>query len=506
MDGGSGINVILEEESHRLGLPKPSPAPFNLKMANGTIAKPTGLLRNVKIHIHGIPYIVTLTVIDCQTIKSDYSMLLGRPWLRNAKVIHDWANDQVQIMGIGTIKTVKINLQLGYEAVTPHALVCYNFAEGITNDEETILLATDPTLQPVGTIDWDVLSSQLPTSADDQTNTPDQLFLHSPGTILVDETPIREKVKTMDVAYWTHNEQDKLRLLNLGRTDDPKLVKLNANLNLQLTTAVTSLFREYRDVFAFSYEDLWGIPEHIATHRIELDTAISSSHQARYRMNPNYAKAVKEDLEKHLKVGFIESIDQATWLSPIVVVPKKNGKLRICVDFRCLNASIKKDPYLLPFTDEVLDTVIGYAAYSFIDCFFSYHQVHIHENDWYKTAFITEWSAYVWVVMPFGLKNAPPTYQRIVNQIFKDYLNDFMKLYLDDFNVYSDIETHLPKLRLVFEHCQMYGVSLNLDKCIFYVPSSVILGYIVCQAGKFPDPKKIEALVNMPPPKNVKAL
>ena len=87
LDGGSGVNVITEEERHKLGLPKPSLAPFNLKMANGTIAKPTGLLRDVKIHIHGIPYIVTLTVIDFQTIKSNYSMLLGRPWLRDAKVI-----------------------------------------------------------------------------------------------------------------------------------------------------------------------------------------------------------------------------------------------------------------------------------------------------------------------------------------------------------------------------------------------------------------------------------
>ena len=103
---------------------------------------------------------------------------------------------------------------------------------------------------------------------------------------------------------------------------------MNANLNPQLTTDATSLFKEYRDVFAFSYEDLRGIPEHIATHRIELDTAISPCHQARYCMNPNYAKAVKEDLEKLLKAGFIEPVDQATWLSPIVVVPKKNGKLR----------------------------------------------------------------------------------------------------------------------------------------------------------------------------------
>ena len=109
-------------------------------------------------------------------------------------------------MGNGIVKTVKINRQLEYEGVTPHALVCYNFAEGIIDDEETILLAADLILQPVGTIDWNVLSSQLLTSADNQTNTPDRLFSHSPGTIPVDEIPIMEKVKTMDVAYWTHNK------------------------------------------------------------------------------------------------------------------------------------------------------------------------------------------------------------------------------------------------------------------------------------------------------------
>ena len=189
-----------------------------------------------------------------------------------------------------------------------------------------------------------------------------------------------------------------------------------------------------------------------------------------------------------------------------MVVPKKNGKLWIFVDFRRLNAATKKDPYPLPVTDEVLDTIIGYAAYSFMDCFSGYHQVHIHENDRYKTTFISEWGAYVWVVMPFGLKNAPPTYQRIINHIFKDYLNDFMKLFLDDVSVYSDIATHLPKRRLIFERCRQYSVNLNPDKCFFYIPSGVLLGYIICQAGKFPDPKKIEALVNMPSPKNVKAI
>ena len=108
--------------------------------------------------------------------------------------------------------------------------------------------------------------------------------------------------------------------------------------------------------------------------------------------------------------------------------------------------------------------------------------------------------------MPFGLKNAPLTYQRIVNQIFKEYLDDFMKLFLDDFSVYSDIDSHVPKLRLVFSRCRRFGISLNPEKCIFYVPLEVILGHIVSREGKFPDPKKIQAVVNMPTPKDVKAI
>ena len=132
IDGGSGVNIITEEERRRLGLPKPSPAPFNLKMADGSVSRPKGLIRDVRIHIHTIPYLITLIVIDCSTVKSDYTMLLGRPWLRHAKVIHDWGNNEVTIKGNGTIKTVRINRQLGPDTVTPHALVCYNFIEGLT--------------------------------------------------------------------------------------------------------------------------------------------------------------------------------------------------------------------------------------------------------------------------------------------------------------------------------------------------------------------------------------
>ncbi len=160
--------------------------------------------------------------------------------------------------------------------------------------------------------------------------------------------------------------------------------------------------KEFKNVFAWTYKNLKGIPPKLTQHKIELDTIILLACQAKHRLNPNYATMVKQDIDKLLVVEFIESIEEATWLSPIVVVPKKNGKLKVCIDFKKLNAATKKDPYPLPFIDEMLNTIAGYEAYSFLDGYSRYHQIYIALEDIYKTTFVTDWGAFVWKVMSFG--------------------------------------------------------------------------------------------------------
>jgi len=112
---------------------------------------------------------------------------------------------------------------------------------------------------------------------------------------------------------------------------------------------------------------LKGIPLELAQHKIELDFSIPLAHQARYKLNPNYATIIKQDINKLLATIFIQFVEEVTWLSPIVEVPQKNGKLRIYIGFRKLNAATKKDPYPLHFTDEVLNTITRYEAYSLLD-------------------------------------------------------------------------------------------------------------------------------------------
>jgi hypothetical protein len=104
--------------------------------------------------------------------------------------------------------------------------------------------------------------------------------------------------------------------------------------------------------------------------------------------------------------------------------------------------------------------------------------------------------------MPFRVKNGPPTYQRAITKTFKEYLDNFMKIFLDDFTMYSDMDSHLHKLILCFQKCREYGISLNPNKCAFMLFSRMLLSFIVSKEGKLPNPKKIQAIINMPPPKN----
>jgi hypothetical protein len=119
-----------------------------------------------------------------------------------------------------------------------------------------------------------------------------------------------------------------------------------------------------------------------------LDIIIPSTHQTKYKLNPNYVIVVKQDINKLLAIGFIQYVEEVTWLSPIVIIPKKNGKLKIYIAFKKLNVATKKDPYPLPFTNEVLNTIARCEAYFFLNGYLGYHQISVALEYRYKTAFV----------------------------------------------------------------------------------------------------------------------
>ena len=173
-----------------------------------------------------------------------------------------------------------------------------------------------------------------------------------------------------------------------------------------------------------------------------------------YTYNETFANKIKAEIDRLIEANFIYEIEHTKWGSPIVVVPKKNGKLRVCINLKKVNAATIRDNYPLPITEHLLERVAKKEAYSFLDGFFGYNQVSIHPNDQHKTAFATEFSIYAYRVMPFGLTNAPATFQRLMNHAFREHLTDFLEVYMDNLCVHSRSRTnHITHLVKVFEKC-----------------------------------------------------
>jgi hypothetical protein len=152
LDGGFGVNIIIEQLRLRLGLPKPKPTPYNLRMGNQTITKLVGLIRDLKIYVYGIPYKTIFTVLQNSVLDFNYSMLVGRPWLRDVRMAHYWGSNTITLQGNGIIKIIIVTKHLGGEARKIEILLCYNYQNGITNEEKDIIFATQLKLFLIGII------------------------------------------------------------------------------------------------------------------------------------------------------------------------------------------------------------------------------------------------------------------------------------------------------------------------------------------------------------------
>ena len=192
------------------------------------------------------------------------------------------------------------------------------------------------------------------------------------------------------------------------------------------------------------------------------------------------------------------------WAAPVVVVDKKDGTKRLCIDYRRLNKVTKSDRFLLPRIDELLESFRTANWFTTLDLVSEYWQVEMADTDKEKTAFITHKRLYEFNVMPFGLKNAPGTFQRLMNYVLQDYLGKFVAVYLDDIIIYSKtFEQHLDHVKMVFDALTKAILKIKLKKCYFCFPNIAFLGHIVGRSGISVDPEKVKKIKDFPQPTNL---
>ena len=256
---------------------------------------------------------------------------------------------------------------------------------------------------------------------------------------------------------------------------------------------------KFTDVFP---EEITGLPpDREVDLAIELMPGTAPISRAPYRMAPLELKELKEQLQTLLDQGFIRP-SVSPWGAPVLFVRKKDGSMRLCIDYRMLNHATVKNRYPLPRIDDLFDQLSLAVVFSKIDLRSGYYQLRIRAEDIPKTAFRTRYGHYEFLVMPFGLTNAPATFMDLMNRVFNQYLDQFVIVFVDDILVYSSSkEEHAQHLRIVLQTLREHRLYGKFSKCSFWLSEVNFLGHIISASGISVDPAKIEAVVQWEQPK-----
>ncbi|GKC06352.1 reverse transcriptase domain-containing protein [Tanacetum coccineum] len=290
-------------------------------------------------------------------------------------------------------------------------------------------------------------------------------------------------------------------------------------------TALIKVLKSRKQAIAWKLSDIKGINPEFCSHKILMEEDYEPTVQHQRRVNPKIHDVIKKEVEKLLDAGLIYPISDSPWVSPVHCVPKKGGMTvvtndenelvptrlvtgwRVCIDYRKLNEATRKDHFPLPFMDQMLERLAGNEFYCFLDGFSGYFQIPIDPKDQEKTTFTCPYGTFAYRRMPFGLCNAPGTFQRCMMAIFHDMIEKTMEVFMDDFSVFGNsFSTCLTNLDKMLKRCEDTNLALNWEKSHFMVKEGIVLGHKISKKGIEVDKAKIDVISKLPHPTTVKGI
>ncbi|GJR08272.1 reverse transcriptase domain-containing protein [Tanacetum coccineum] len=540
---GASINLMPLSIWKELSLPALTKTRMILELADRTISTPTGIAEDVFVKFGTFFFPADFVVVD-YVADPRVPLILGRPFLRMARALIDVHGEQMTFrhddqsvtFKVGDTKTFSYNIIKSVNRVDVIDIACEEYVQEVLEISEsskptpTSDLMNDsrsPSFTPFGGSDFLIEEVDEFLEHDDSIPPGTEGVYDSEGDIAYLEellsvinsdpnlppSPVCEINVPEKVKYSCEDHPD-LELKDLPshleyaflEGDDKLPVIIAKNLKDEDKTALIKVLKSHKHAIAWKISDIKGIDPHFCTHKILMD----EKWQTRSSTS-----------EKRL----IYPISDSPWVSPVHCIPKKGGITvvkneeneliptrlvtgwRVCIDYQKLNDATRKDHFPLPFMDQMLERLAGNEYYCFLDGFSGYFQIPIDPLDQEKTTFTCPYGTFAYRRMPFGLCNAPGTFQRCMVAIFHDMIEKTMEVFMDDFLVFGDsFSSCLSYLDKMLQRCEDTNLVLNWEKCHFMVKEGIVLGHKISKSGIEVDKSKVDVIAKLPHPTTVKGI
>ncbi|GJU16612.1 reverse transcriptase domain-containing protein [Tanacetum coccineum] len=538
-DLGASINLMPLSVWKKLSLPELTPTRMTLELANRSVAYLVGVAEDVFVKVGKFHFPTDFIVVDYD-VDPLVPLILGRPFLRTARALIDVhgeeltlrVNDEAITFNVG--HTSRYSYRYDDESVNRIDVIDVTFEELLKRCSDfQIVLRVEIPLQ----IEACLTSDSIPPGIDDadfdlegDILLLEKLLNDDPSSPL----PLKElNFEELKIIKSSIDDPLELELKDLpsnleyafleGTNKLPVIIA--KNLKDDEKARLLKVLKSHKRAIAWKISDIKGIDPQFCTHKILIEDDFKPAVQHQRRVNPKIHEVIKKEVIKLLDARLIYPIFDGPWVSPVHCVPKKGGmtvvtnedneliptrivtRWRVCIDYQKLNDATRKDHFPLPFMDQMLERLVGNEYYCFLDGFFRYFQIPIDSQDQEKTTFTCPYRTFAYRHMPFGLCNAPSTFQRCMMAIFHDMIEETMEVFMDDFSVFGDsFSSCLSHLDKMLKRCEDTNLVLNWEKCHFMVKEGIVLGHKISKSGIEVDRAKVDVIAKLPHPTSVKGV